>query len=50
MSRTPVATPQLRLRGHDNSVISLAHSAAGQHFATGSGDKQVRMWHYERGC
>lgn len=38
--------PQLILQGHQNSVISVAHSPAGRLFATGSGDKRARIWRY----
>jgi|EP01047_Picozoa_sp_COSAG01_P003710 glucose repression regulatory protein TUP1 len=48
MDRSPVLTSKLKLQGHDNSVISVAHSATGQQFVTGSGDRQARMWRYEQ--
>jgi WD40 repeat protein len=38
------AARTVTLQGHDNSVISIAHSAADNRFATGSGDKKV--WRY----
>mmetsp|Transcript_24681 Transcript_24681/g.58728 ORF Transcript_24681/g.58728 Transcript_24681/m.58728 type:complete len:536 (-) Transcript_24681:338-1945(-) len=38
--------PVLILQGHQNSVISVAHSPAGMLFATGSGDKRSRIWQY----
>ncbi|KAI8583067.1 hypothetical protein K450DRAFT_224054 [Umbelopsis ramanniana AG] len=39
---------QFVLKGHRNSVISVATSPAGRHlFATGSGDNRARIWSYE---
>jgi len=39
--------PVLILQGHQNSVISVAHSPAALLFATGSGDKRARIWRYQ---
>mmetsp|Transcript_7779 Transcript_7779/g.12374 ORF Transcript_7779/g.12374 Transcript_7779/m.12374 type:complete len:285 (+) Transcript_7779:144-998(+) len=39
--------PVLILQGHQNSVISVAHSLPGRVFATGSGDKRARVWKYQ---
>eukprot|EP01052_Picozoa_sp_SAG31_P001599 SAG31_NODE_54_length_29987_cov_4.570664_12_plen_179_part_00 len=50
-ARQPSAAAGIvKLLGHDNSVISVAHSAAGgrPRFATGSGDKRARIWSYTR--
>ena len=42
------AARTVTLQGHDNSVISIAHSAADDRFATGSGDKRARIWSYNK--
>lgn len=39
--RAAEAARSVSLQGHDNSVISIAHSPANSQFATGSGDKKV---------
>ena len=36
----------MMLQGHKNSVISVAPSPTGGLFATGSGDKEARIWSY----
>jgi glucose repression regulatory protein TUP1 len=38
---------QLRLEGHKHSVISVAASAGGGYFATGSGDMWAKIWSYK---
>jgi WD40 repeat protein/tetratricopeptide (TPR) repeat protein len=42
------AARTVTLQGHDNSVISIVHSAADDRFATGSGDKRARIWSYNK--
>ncbi|KAB8252371.1 WD40-repeat-containing domain protein [Aspergillus flavus] len=36
----------MMLKGHENSVISVAPSPTGSLFATGSGDMSARIWRY----
>lgn len=40
------ALAQCMLQGHKNSVVSVNLSPAGNVLATGSGDRQVRIWSY----
>ena len=37
------------MRGHSNSVLSVAFSRDGQYLASGSGDKTVKLWLVESG-
>lgn len=39
-------SPQLRVKGHSNSVISVSVSPTGSHFVTGSEDMNARIWKY----
>lgn len=46
-SKSDGTGPSVILQGHQNSVISLAHSPVTKLFATGSGDKCARIWRYK---
>jgi hypothetical protein len=41
--RNPAAAP-ISLDGHENTIIAAAFSPDGQHLATGSTDRSVRIW------
>lgn len=45
----PAITHQYRLKGHFNSVTSIAFSSDGLTLASGSGDKTIEMWNLTTG-